>query len=70
MTQLDEAHELLRAALEIFRDASRGPYVKSLGACKTRANGGGDGACVREEIAEYFDRYGVTVEPQMPELND
>lgn len=69
-TQIEHANELLRAALDIFEDAQRGPYVKALGECETLAHGGGDGICVAEEIKEYFDLHRVPRKPQMPALDE
>jgi len=66
-TQIEVANELLRAALDILTQASSGHYVKSVNECETRANGGGDGSCVREEIESYFDQYNVPTAFQWPE---
>ena len=65
--QIDVANELLRAALEVMTKATSGPYVQSVDHCMTKANGGGDGACVMQEIADYFDAYDVPREPQWPD---
>lgn len=69
-TQIEEAHELLRAALEIIRKSGEGPLVQSAYRVTTTANGGGDGLCVATEIEYYFDLYDVAREPQFPELQD
>lgn len=68
--QLKYANELLRAALDILEEAQEGPYVKEVGHCTTRANGGGDGMCVTEEISDYFETYGVTRTPDFPQIDE
>ncbi len=69
-TQIEDANELLRAALEIIRESGDSRYVKSAYAVTTKAFGGGDGLCIAEDIEAYFDQYGVAREPQMPALDD
>ena len=68
-TQLDEAHELLRAALDIIRKAGESRFVVSPYRVTTLANGGGDGHCVAGEIEDYFSTYEVPREPQFPDLD-
>ena len=70
LTQIEEANELLRAALEIIRASGTSRYVKSAYAVTTRAYGGGDGRCIAEDIEEYFSQNSISLEPQMPELDD
>ena len=67
ITQQQYADELLRAALDIIEEAGKGPFVRSVHECQTRANGGGDGLCVRDEIRDYFEAYAVPREPQYPQ---
>ena len=64
---LEEAHEILRGALDLLTQAGRGPYVKNVLSLTTKANGGGDGHCLREEIEAYFDQHGIAREFQRPE---
>lgn len=66
-TQLDEANELLRAALEIIHASGRAHSVTSAYRCTTKANGGGDGLCVAGEIEDYLDTWDVPREPQFPD---
>lgn len=69
-TQQQVADELLRAALDLLREAIESPYVKSVAECTTRANGGGDGLCVMAEVSDYFERYHVPIDPQWPERDE
>ena len=69
-SQIDDANELLRAALEIIRGSGESHYVKSAYAVTTTAYGGGDGMCIADDIEAYFEQYRVSREPQMPELDD
>ena len=70
MTQIEYANELLRAALDVMQSSTVGPYVRSVRTGTTKANGGGDGTCIMEEIADYFENYKVPREPQFPEIED
>lgn len=65
-TQIEDANELLRAALDIIRKSGEGPIVRSAYQVETTAFGGGDGMCIAGDIEEYFRNYDVAREFQMP----
>jgi hypothetical protein len=54
-TELKRAHELLKAVLDIMREARRGYYVKDIFHLTAHYDGTeNDGLCLMEDIKDYL----------------
>lgn len=56
-TQIEDANELLRAALDIIRQSGESRMVAY--EVETKAFGGGDGMCIANGIEAYLRQYDV-----------